>query len=96
MADVLDRSSPIPRVTWGVFLSVLAAFGAGTVFFYRMNDVAERQQKYIERRDEQHATHQEWSEREHAEKDEQIAKLREEHDRLCEAVALHIREAICH
>jgi hypothetical protein len=55
MADeVLTQSSAIPRVSWGVFLSIVAAIVGGSGIYYELKDTRERQDKWIERRNEQH------------------------------------------
>ncbi len=107
MTDILDRSSPIPRVTWGVFLSVVAVIVAGTTWKNRSDtahtelraataDVGDRQAKYIDRRNTEHAVHKEWSEKQHADQQKRIEQLEDELHRVCEGLAVHIQEAICH
>ena len=84
MSEVLDQKTPLPRITIGFFLAVLAAVIGGTQFAQRMDDVAARQQKYIERRDQQHRETQ--------------AELEELHDRyhdLCHELAARWEEVVC-
>ena len=58
MADVLDKGAVAPRVTWGFAILIATGIIAATLFGGRMSDVAERQNKYIVRRDAQHAEQQ--------------------------------------
>ena len=99
---VLDKSSPIPRVTWGFFIGFCVLLVAGAQFKMRMDDTVDRQQKYIERRDAQHAAHQEWSEGSHRSQQDEIARLESEleetHgriDAMCQELAARWGEVIC-
>lgn len=91
MMKVIDKSSPIPRVSWAFFLAFVALVVAGTTFRNRMEDVADRQTKYIERRDQQHAAQQ-------VEIDALRAELRaheEEYHDVCSELAVRWQELIC-
>ncbi len=54
--QVLDKGAVAPRVTWGFAILIATGLIAATLFGGRMGDVADRQTKYIARRDAQHAT----------------------------------------
>ena len=54
MSGVIDKSTAIPRVSWGIFLSIVAAVVVVTTFASQMADVGDRQKTYIDRRNAQH------------------------------------------
>jgi hypothetical protein len=74
--DVLTQSSAIPRVSWGVFLSIVVAIVGGSGIHYELKDTRERQDKWIQRRDEQHAAIQ-----------AELQALREAYHNLCHQMA---------
>ena len=88
---MLDNSAPIPRVSWGFFLGFCAMLLAGSRFWYSMDDVKDRQLKYIDRRDAQHVEQQEEID---ALRQENI-KLEDKLERLCHQVAIRWQEDIC-
>ena len=102
MGEIIDRSSPIPKVSWSVFLGVVALIVAATTWknlsestHLRLrndiDDTVARQNKYIQRRDEQHAAQQ-------VEIDRLRAELRdheERYHRMCHEIAVRLEEAIC-
>ena len=89
--EIIDKGSAIPRVSWAVFLTIMAFVVAGTRFQTRMDDVADRQQKYVERRDQQHAAQQELIEMLEAE----IESTHDRMDALCQEVAARWQEVVC-
>ena len=82
--QVIDKGSAVPRVSWGIFLIVVSVIVAGSSFHSTMLDVAERQDKYIDRRDRQHK---------HFE--DQMEALRDDYDSLCLDLSLERSEDIC-
>ena len=84
MSEVLDDRTPLPRVTIGFFLGFVALVIAGTQFKVRQDDVADRQAKYIERRDAQHAATQ-----------AELEELHDRYDRLCQEIAARWSEVVC-
>ena len=81
---IIDKGTAVPRVSWGVFLVVVAAIVAGASFRATMLDVAARQDKYITRRNGQHDV-----------MERRMDALRDDYDSLCMEFAQEKASDLC-